>query len=128
MISPNTTHVPSTMTTSVSTSIDAGAWVRGGEEHERCAYPLSVAARAPADLVDAFPPGGRGGAGVVVHAHLHDDEAEQRALEAHGRELDADQLDDVLAVHRGDLVERLADDLVGQDRHRRLADRAALAR
>ena len=44
-----------------------------------------------------------------------------------GRELDAEQVDDVLAPERGDLGRRLALDLLAQHRHRGLRDRAALA-
>src|SRR5438045_449691 len=54
-------------------------------------------------------------------------QAEQGALQARRGEGDPEVLDDVIAIDRLELVERLPAHLVGQDRGRRLRDRAALA-
>src|SRR5260221_6231333 len=53
-------------------------------------------------------------------------QAQERALDARGAERDAEVRDDVIPVERLELVERLAADLVGEDRRRGLRDRAAL--
>src|SRR3954471_8140863 len=53
-------------------------------------------------------------------------EAEERALDACRADRDAQILEDVLAVDGADLGERLALDLLREDRGRRLRDRAPL--
>src|SRR4029079_1882634 len=54
-------------------------------------------------------------------------EREQRALHAGRADLDPEKLEHVVRRHARRLVERLALDLVGEERCRRLADRAAPA-
>ena len=53
--------------------------------------------------------------------------AEHRALEPGRADLDAEQIEEVVGTERGHVGERLALDLVGQERGARLADRAATA-
>src|SRR5213594_1112571 len=51
--------------------------------------------------------------------------AEHRALEPGRADLDAEQVEEVVGAQGGDVLERLALDLVGQQARARLADRAA---
>src|SRR6185503_18730102 len=52
---------------------------------------------------------------------------EHRALQARRADVDSEEVEEVVRSEVGDLLERLALDLVGQQRRRGLADRAATA-
>src|SRR6478752_8513645 len=61
----------------------------------------------------------------LVEGNLEHSEPEQRALEAHGRERDADLLEQLFLRHRGHILGGSAHHDLGQHRRRGLADRAA---
>src|SRR3954451_23863166 len=65
--------------------------------------------------------------GGAKRGALEDLQRQQRALHPRRRDLDAEQVEDVLAVELEQLVDRHALDLVGGHRRRRLADRATVA-
>jgi hypothetical protein len=62
-----------------------------------------------------------------VQRELQDSETEQRALEPHRRQWDADLVEELLLRHGGDFLRGPALDHLHEHRGRRLADRAAAA-
>src|SRR3954471_1360757 len=98
----------------------AGRWVEGG-----------VSRRAPAgDTCSGRSRGSLRSGPLAPLAELADGVleglvAQHRALEPSGADVDPEQLEQVVGAEGADLVERLALDLVGEERRAGLADRAA---
>src|SRR4051794_17872242 len=63
----------------------------------------------------------------VADGFLQRVEREHRALQAGRADVDPEEVEEIVGAEAGDVLERLALDLVGQERRARLADRTAAA-